>query len=50
MLNTGFYNVVLNKEAERYLESKPERDKLRDSVQQHLREKGIDIELPSSKK
>lgn len=36
-------------EAERYLETKAEREKLRLEVQQHLISKGIDIQLPKPK-
>ena len=40
---------VKRTEAERYLESQPAREKLRADVLQHLREKGIEVDLPSSK-
>lgn len=39
---------VKRTEAERYLEGKEERDKLRAEVQAALRAKGIDLELPGS--
>lgn len=40
---------VKRTEAERYIESQPTREKLRADVLQHLREKGIDLDLPASK-
>jgi len=36
---------VKRTEAERYIESQPAREKLRAEVFQHLREKGIEIDL-----
>jgi hypothetical protein len=41
---------VTRTEAERYLEGQAERTKLREEVQQALREKGIDVELPTPTK